>query len=148
MWVLLLCLLHTSGLPWFQKIVRLNDFNFNQPTCSLQLVHLNEMRRDRLRIWKITEDDWMHDIKWEICLTHKMEGSIGKSHLGFLSPRSGASTITMKKIIFFLYILSLPENSPFEQVLTQKYRHALLRRLWSMFKLLEGECRLWGSSCT
>lgn len=96
-------------------------------------VHLNEMRRDRLRIWKITEDDWMHDIKWEICLTHKMEGSIGKSHLGFLSPRSGASTITMKKMTFFLYILSLPENSPFEQVLTQKYRHALLRRLWNMF---------------
>ena len=60
-------------------------------------VHLNEMRRDRLRIWKITEDDWMPNIKWEVCLSHKMEGSIGKSHFGFLSPRFGASKIMIKK---------------------------------------------------
>lgn len=34
------------------------------------------------------------------------------------------------------------------KALMQKYRHALLRRLWNVFKLLEGEGRLWGSSCT
>lgn len=84
------CLLHPSGFPWFQMKIRRKDFHFNvQPAA----VHLNKMRSDRLRIWKVPEDNWILDIKWEACLSQKMEHTTCKSHLGFLSPRFDASTI-------------------------------------------------------
>lgn len=74
----------------------------------------------------------MLDIKWEVCLRHKMEGTIGKSHLGFLSPRFGASGIPSNDekngYSSYMYchcqkILCLSEGR------MQKYRHTFLRRL-------------------
>lgn len=81
---------YTSGFPWFQMKIRRKDFHYNvQPAA----VHLNKMRSDRLRIWKVPEDNWIPDIKWETCLSQKMEHTTCKSRLGFLSPRFVASTI-------------------------------------------------------
>ncbi|KAK2517272.1 hypothetical protein Q9233_013300 [Columba guinea] len=59
-----------KSFPWFQMKIRRKDFHFNvQPAA----VHLNKMRSDRLRIWKVPEDNWIPDIKWEACLSQKME---------------------------------------------------------------------------
>lgn len=141
------CLLHTSGFPWFQMKIRLKEFHFNvQPAA----VHLNKMRSDRLRIWKVPEDNWIPDIKWEACLSQKMEGTIFKSCWGFLSPRFGASTIPNndeKRNIAPIVIITTRKLLIWIKP-SCKNTDVLLRRLWSVLKLLESEWRCWGSSCT
>lgn len=92
----------------------------------------------------------MPDVKWEVCLSHKMEGTVGKSHLCLLSPRFGASTIlnNNEKTVISPMCIVAARKFCFNRVLMQKYRCDLLRRPWSVFKLVGGVCRLWGSSFT